>query len=79
MTLTVSDIGHFLCFVRSDQMSHGVNHLAGPVHSSVTSIAISGQLALASHALSSSPAGHGAVADFVRVAEFVEFEQFGRQ
>src|SRR5436305_5865377 len=57
MTVAVSDIGHFLCFVRSDQMSHGLNHLAGPVHSSVTSIAISGQLVWASHALSSSPAG----------------------
>jgi hypothetical protein len=35
-------------------------------------------LAWASHALSSSPAGT-AVADLVRIAEFVELEQFGRQ
>ena len=25
------------------------------------------------------PGGHGAVADFMGIAEFVEFEQFGRQ
>ncbi len=72
--------GKFLWFVRSDLKSvSGWIAFRGTAHSSVTSIAISGQLAWASQALSSSPAGTRAVADFVRIAEFVELEQFGRQ
>ena len=46
---------------------------------SVTSIAISGTVGLGEPGLVFQARGHGAVADFVRVAEFVEIEQFGRQ
>ena len=43
------------------------------------SIAISGQLDLRETSLVLQACGHRAVADFVRVAELVELEQFRRQ
>ena len=51
----------------------------GPGYSSVTSIAISGTIGLGEPGLVFQAGGDGAVADFVGVAEFVEFEQFRRQ
>ena len=79
MMLAVSDIGQFP-LVLFAQMKFARNRsFEGRTHSSVTSIAISGQLVWASQALSSRPGGHRAVADLVRIAEFVEIEQFRRQ